>query len=47
MRVPSRLRAFGVAKALDYLEHETVDVVLTDVSMPVMTGLELAIGIIR
>ena len=29
-------------QALDYLEHETVDVVLTDVSMPVMTGLELA-----
>ncbi len=30
------------AKALEYLEHQAVDILFTDVKMPVMDGLELA-----
>ncbi len=33
--------AMNGKKALEYLEHETVDVIFTDIKMPVMDGLEL------
>ena len=34
-------------KALEYIKKNEVDLILTDINMPVMTGLELAISVKR